>query len=53
MASADSPVWTAASNEALHLSLVRAKEDVLGDEEEFGEFHPRFTYPVRLSWLAW
>ncbi|KIJ63313.1 hypothetical protein HYDPIDRAFT_29571 [Hydnomerulius pinastri MD-312] len=45
MANAD---WTADSNEALVLSLVRAQEDkqVLGAEESYEEFHPTFTYPI-------
>ncbi|OAX41608.1 acyl-CoA N-acyltransferase [Rhizopogon vinicolor AM-OR11-026] len=40
--------WTADANDALTLSLVRAKEDkqVLGDEETYEEFHPAFTYPI-------
>ncbi|KAI0259913.1 acyl-CoA N-acyltransferase [Gloeopeniophorella convolvens] len=40
--------WTADSNEALHLSLVRAREDkeVLGDNESYENFHPTFTYPI-------
>lgn len=76
MASADSPVWTANSNQALHLSLgtlrclnaivracahpiascglVRAKEDtdVLGDDESHEDFHPTFTYPVRVMCIT-
>lgn len=40
--------WTTNSNEALTLSLVRAKEDkkVLHDDESYEEFHPTFTYPI-------
>ncbi|PPQ70918.1 hypothetical protein CVT24_009980 [Panaeolus cyanescens] len=42
--------WTADSNEAVTLSLVRAEKDqeVLGDEEAeaYQEFHPPFTYPI-------
>ncbi|KAH8114246.1 histone acetyltransferase type B catalytic subunit [Phellopilus nigrolimitatus] len=39
--------WTADSNKALKLSLVRAPEDkaILSDEEAY-EFHPSFTYPI-------
>ncbi|KAF8515885.1 acyl-CoA N-acyltransferase [Gautieria morchelliformis] len=48
MANADSPVWSANSNDALHLSLVRAKEDkdLLGSDESYEDFHPTFTYPI-------
>ncbi|KAF8590494.1 histone acetyltransferase type B catalytic subunit [Ramaria rubella] len=49
MASADSPIWTTNSNDALHLSLVRARgdKDVLSEEEDsFQDFHPTFTYPI-------
>ncbi|KAH9999076.1 acyl-CoA N-acyltransferase [Russula vinacea] len=40
--------WTANSNDALHLSLVRANKDkeVLSDGESFENFHPTFTYPI-------
>ncbi|KAI9511344.1 acyl-CoA N-acyltransferase [Russula earlei] len=40
--------WTASSNDALHLSLVRANKDkeALGDNEEYENFHPTFTYPI-------
>ncbi|KAN0127570.1 histone acetyltransferase type B catalytic subunit [Lactarius tabidus] len=40
--------WTTDSNEALHLSLVRATTDkeVLGDNESYENFHPNFTYPI-------
>ncbi|KIK99725.1 hypothetical protein PAXRUDRAFT_452578 [Paxillus rubicundulus Ve08.2h10] len=40
--------WTANSNEALVLSLVRAREDkqVLGDNESYEAFQPTFTYPI-------
>ncbi|KAH9977310.1 histone acetyltransferase type B catalytic subunit [Lactifluus volemus] len=40
--------WTADSNDALHLSLVRANDDkeVLGDNESYENFHPTFTYPI-------
>ncbi|KAG6332244.1 hypothetical protein ID866_6845 [Astraeus odoratus] len=40
--------WTANSNEALTLSLVRAQEDqkVLHDGESYEGFHPAFTYPI-------
>ncbi|KAH9967991.1 histone acetyltransferase type B catalytic subunit [Russula dissimulans] len=40
--------WTANSNDALHLSLVRANKDkeVLGDNESYENFHPTFTYPI-------
>lgn len=45
MASGD---WTTNSNEALTLSLVRAREDkkALRDDESFEQFHPTFTYPI-------
>ncbi|KAF8520175.1 histone acetyltransferase type B catalytic subunit [Hysterangium stoloniferum] len=48
MASADSPIWTANSNDALYLSMVRAKEDqaLLGEDEDYEDFHPTFTYPI-------
>ncbi|EGO21779.1 hypothetical protein SERLADRAFT_451781 [Serpula lacrymans var. lacrymans S7.9] len=40
--------WTANSNEALNLSLVRAEADklLLGGEESYEDFHPTFTYPI-------
>ncbi|KAJ7118794.1 acyl-CoA N-acyltransferase [Mycena epipterygia] len=40
--------WTSDANEALTLSLVRAKEDekALGDDESYVAFHPSFTYPI-------
>ncbi|KAH9038958.1 acyl-CoA N-acyltransferase [Lactarius pseudohatsudake] len=40
--------WTTNSNEALHLSLVRAASDkeALGDNELYENFHPTFTYPI-------
>ncbi|KAJ3568423.1 hypothetical protein NP233_g5719 [Leucocoprinus birnbaumii] len=40
--------WTADSNEALTLSLVRSKADqeALGEDESYEEFHPTFTYPI-------
>ncbi|KAI9446791.1 acyl-CoA N-acyltransferase [Lactarius indigo] len=40
--------WTTNSNEALHLSLVRATTDKegLGDNESYENFHPTFTYPI-------
>ncbi|KAF9228710.1 histone acetyltransferase type B catalytic subunit [Gyrodon lividus] len=40
--------WTTDSNEALVLSLVRAREDkqVLGDTESYEGFKPTFTYPI-------
>ncbi|KIJ44181.1 hypothetical protein M422DRAFT_60053 [Sphaerobolus stellatus SS14] len=46
----DAAQWATDSNDALHLSMVRAQEDkdVLGEEEResFEEFHPTFTYPI-------
>ncbi|RXW24202.1 hypothetical protein EST38_g1683 [Candolleomyces aberdarensis] len=40
--------WTANSNDALTLSMVRAKEDkeVLAEDESYQNFHPAFTYPI-------
>jgi len=40
--------WTSNSNNALHLSFVRANEDkeVLADSESYENFHPTFTYPI-------
>ncbi|KAF5324722.1 hypothetical protein D9611_004325 [Ephemerocybe angulata] len=40
--------WTTDSNEALNLSLIRAKEDTesLGEEDSYEGFHPGFTYPI-------
>ncbi|KAI5987564.1 acyl-CoA N-acyltransferase [Pisolithus albus] len=40
--------WTTNSNEALTLSLVRAREDrkALQDDQSFEQFHPTFTYPI-------
>ncbi|KAN0115902.1 Acyl-CoA N-acyltransferase [Russula decolorans] len=40
--------WTANSNDALHLSLVRANKDkeALSESESFENFHPTFTYPI-------
>ncbi|KAJ8522636.1 hypothetical protein ONZ45_g777 [Pleurotus djamor] len=40
--------WTSNSNDALTLSLVRAKEDklALGEGETYENFHPAFTYPI-------
>ncbi|KAH9056691.1 acyl-CoA N-acyltransferase [Lactarius vividus] len=40
--------WTTNSNEALHLSLVRAATDkeALCDNESYENFHPTFTYPI-------
>ncbi|KAI0948700.1 hypothetical protein AcV7_009372 [Taiwanofungus camphoratus] len=47
---ADDPaLWAADANEALRLSLVRAKQDraSLTAREAYEGFHPTFTYPVR------
>ncbi|RDB23989.1 Histone acetyltransferase type B catalytic subunit [Hypsizygus marmoreus] len=40
--------WTSDANEALTLSLVRAKDDkeCLAKDELYEEFHPTFTYPI-------
>ncbi|KAI0345086.1 histone acetyltransferase type B [Trametopsis cervina] len=40
--------WAIDSNEALHLSLVRAKEEkaVLSKNEVYEHFRPTFTYPI-------
>ncbi|TFK72215.1 histone acetyltransferase type B catalytic subunit [Pluteus cervinus] len=40
--------WTCDSNEALHLSMVRAQEDkeALGESESYEDFQPAFTYPI-------
>ncbi|TFK34824.1 acyl-CoA N-acyltransferase [Crucibulum laeve] len=40
--------WTSDANEALTLSLVRAKEDKesLPEVESYEKFHPSFTYPI-------
>ncbi|KAJ2917657.1 hypothetical protein MD484_g2817, partial [Candolleomyces efflorescens] len=40
--------WTASSNDALTLSMVRAKEDkeTLAEGESYQNFHPAFTYPI-------
>ncbi|KAI0293403.1 acyl-CoA N-acyltransferase [Russula brevipes] len=40
--------WAANTNDALHLSLVRANKDkeVLSDTESYENFHPTFTYPI-------
>ncbi|KAI0956699.1 hypothetical protein AcW1_005314 [Taiwanofungus camphoratus] len=46
---ADDPaVWAADANEALRLSLVRAKQDraSLTAREAYEGFHPTFTYPI-------
>ncbi|PCH38402.1 acyl-CoA N-acyltransferase [Wolfiporia cocos MD-104 SS10] len=41
-------VWTVDANEALRLSLVRAKDDKasLSTREAYEGFHPTFTYPM-------
>ena len=49
--------WTADANDALTISLVRSENDSLEDEDSnVTEFHPAFTYPVRLRlcilWLS-
>ncbi|TFY74100.1 hypothetical protein EWM64_g9912, partial [Hericium alpestre] len=40
--------WTAETNSALTLSLVRAPKDkeVLAEDESYEGFHPTFTYPI-------
>ncbi|KIP10311.1 hypothetical protein PHLGIDRAFT_65891 [Phlebiopsis gigantea 11061_1 CR5-6] len=39
--------WTADSNEALTIQLVRSQKDVIqGEEVNCEEFHPAFTYPI-------
>ncbi|KAI0684150.1 histone acetyltransferase type B catalytic subunit [Cytidiella melzeri] len=40
--------WATDSNEALHLSLVRAKEEkaTLSKNEVYEDFRPTFTYPI-------
>ncbi|KAF9448901.1 histone acetyltransferase type B [Macrolepiota fuliginosa MF-IS2] len=40
--------WTADSNEALTLSLVRSKldKDSLAEGKSYEDFHPTFTYPI-------
>lgn len=40
--------WTADANDALTIQLVRSERDSLrGEEDDYEEFHPAFTYPVR------